>query len=283
MTHEKTVRTAAFCYRHGQVAEVTDVLADEVPVALEYNGFPCTVLLATPDDLVDLAVGFSLTAGIVAAAEELSVSLVEPLPEGWRIAVQISSERFDGLMRKRRVPSGLAGVKESSLLQADGKADAVCDEAGWFTPMQLYDGFAQMENQQVLRTQTGATHAAAWMDETGRVALIREDVARHNALDKLIGAMARKGMGFSSGAVLVTSRASHEMVRKCVAAGVKVLAAISAPTALAVRVAKAAGMTLAAFVRTEGHTVYAGPERLCGKWQAVQEKQDFTDAEGETR
>lgn len=280
---KKTLPVAAFRYRHGQVAEVTDVLAVEAPVVLEYNGFPYTVLLATPHDLTDLAVGFSLTEGIVAVVEELSVSSIELLPEGWRIAVQISSERFDGLMRKRRVPSGLAGVKESSLLQADGKMDAACDEAGWFTPAQLHGGFAQMENQQVLRTQTGATHAAAWMDENGQVALIREDVARHNALDKLIGALARKGMGFSSGAVLVTSRASHEMVRKCVAAGVKVLAAISAPTALAVRVARDAGMTLAAFVRQDGHAVYAGPERLCGKGQFVREKQEFTDAKAETR
>lgn len=279
MMHERTVRVRAWRCCDGQLAEVTDVLAVETPVYLEYNGVPYTVLLATPEDLADLAVGFSLTEGIAADAAEVFVSFVEPLPEGWRIVMQISEACFDGLMRKRRVPPGWAGVKESSLLQAD----AACDEAGWFTPMQLYDGFAQMENQQALRMQTGATHAAAWMDETGRVTLIREDVARHNALDKLIGALARKGMGFSSGAVLVTSRASHEMVRKCVAAGVRVLAAVSAPTALAVRAAEAAGLTLAAFVRHTGHTVYACPERLCGKRPDGQEEQENTDAEGETR
>lgn len=284
MTHERTAPVAALRYREGQLAEVTDVLPTEVPVMLEYNGVPYTVLLATPDDLVDLAVGFSLTEGIVAKASEVSVSLVEPLPEGWRVAMQIDGACFDRLMQRRQAPAGLTGEKGDSLLQANKKAGAVagCDGTGRFTPAQLHGGFAQMEKAQVLRTQTGATHAAAWMDAAGQMALIREDVARHNALDKLIGALARKGVAFSAGAVLVTSRASHEMVRKCTAAGVRFLAAISAPTALAVRAAREAGLTLAAFVRQGGHTVYTCPERLCGEMKTA-EAQENTDAGAETR
>ncbi|MCM1129864.1 MAG: formate dehydrogenase accessory sulfurtransferase FdhD [Alistipes senegalensis] len=279
MAREKTVRVAACCYRHGQFSEVADVLAAEVPVFLEYNGIPYTVLLATPDDLADLAVGFSLTEGIVATAADLSVGMIAPQPEGWRIALQIAGAQVvDRLAEKRCVSFALpCGKRDEGGQAACGALPApVYGEEGLFTPDQLHAGFAQMEAQQVVRTQTGATHAAAWMDATGQVTLIREDVARHNALDKLIGALAQKKEGFSSGAVLVTSRASHEMVRKCVAVGVRVLAAISAPTALAVRVAQDAGMTLAAFVRQTGFTVYTCPARLCGK-------REGTDVREETR
>ncbi|MCM1512716.1 MAG: formate dehydrogenase accessory sulfurtransferase FdhD [Oxalobacter formigenes] len=278
MAHEKTVQVAASCYRHGQFAEVTDVLASEVPVFLEYNGVPYTVLLATPDDLFDLAAGFSLTEGIAATAADLSVNVMEPVPEGWRIDMEIAGAQVDRLVEKRCVSFVLPAGKRDEGVQADGAAlrVPVYGEEGLFMPGQLHAGFAQMEAQQVLRMQTGATHAAAWMDATGKVTLIREDVARHNALDKLIGALAQKKEGFSSGAVLVTSRASHEMVRKCAAVGVRVLAAISAPTALAVRAAQDAGMTLAAFVRQTGFAVYTCPARLCGK-------QEGTDVGEETR
>ena len=278
MAREKTVRVAACCYRHGQFAEVTDVLAAEVPVFLEYNGVPYAVLLATPDDLGDLAVGFSLTEGIVATAADLSVGMIAPQPEGWRIALQIAGTQVDRLAGKRSALLALSGRRRGEGGPAEGVAARVpvSGEDGLFTPDQLHAGFVQMEARQGLRTQTGATHAAAWMDASGKVTLIREDVARHNALDKLIGALAQKKEGFSSGAVLVTSRASHEMVRKCIAVGVRVLAAISAPTALAVRVAQDAGMTLAAFVRQTGHTVYTCPARLCGK-------QENADVGGETR
>lgn len=254
--HEKTVQVAAFRYSQEQLTAVTDVLAEEVPVYLEYNGLPYTVLLATPADLADLAVGFSLTEGVVANASEVSVSLIEPLLEGWRIVMHIAPPCFDRLMQRRR-DAGMASVKSEKTIKADCAAiSEAYTKVGMFTPAQLHSGFAQMEAQQILRMQTGATHAAAWMDETGQVALIREDVARHNALDKLIGAMAQKEKAFSLGAVLLTSRASHEMVRKCTVVGVGILAAISAPTALAVRAAKAAGLTLAAFVRQSSYTIY---------------------------
>ncbi|WAW09337.1 formate dehydrogenase accessory sulfurtransferase FdhD [Oxalobacter vibrioformis] len=264
MEYEKTAFFSGVHYRDGQYAETRDCLAEEVPVALEYNGLSHAVMLATPGDLEDFALGFSLTEGIVVDASELYSCEVWKQTDGIRVAIEIASERFHGLKEKRRNLTGRTGCGlcgTESLEQAVKPLQQVNATAS-FTSAQLHAGFSGMEALQALRKQTGATHAAAWMDAAGRITLVREDVGRHNALDKLIGALVKQEAMLSSGAVLVTSRASYEMVQKCMSVGIGILAAVSAPTALAVRMADKANLTLAGFVRENSHTIYTHPERL---------------------
>jgi FdhD protein len=264
MEYEKTAFFPGSRYRDGTLSGTSDCLAEEVPVALEYNGLSHAVMLATPGDLEDFAMGFSLTEGIITDLSEFYGCETEQVPDGIRVAIDIASERFHGLKDKRR---NLAGRTGCGICGAESLACAVrapqpVTGTASFTVPQLHAGFVQMEALQQLRTETGATHAAAWMDEKGKVTLLREDVGRHNALDKLIGALVRQKMPLVSGAVLVTSRASYEMVSKCAFAGISMLAAVSAPTALAVRIAEKSAMTLIGFVRQGGHTVYSHPGRL---------------------
>jgi len=264
MEYEKTALFFASRFRNGQQTDIQDRLAEEIPVALEYNGLSHAVMLATPGDLEDFALGFSLTEGIVADRSEMYGCEVWQQQDGIRLAIEIASARFHGLKEKRRSLTGRTGCGicgTESLEHAVRQPPAVKSTAS-FTSIQLHAGFEQMEALQQLKRETGATHAVAWMDESGQVALIREDVGRHNALDKLIGALAAQKAPFSSGAVLVTSRASYEMVQKCASVGIGMLAAVSAPTALAVRIAGKAALTLIGFVRQKGHTIYTHPQRL---------------------
>lgn len=264
MEHDKTARVSALRFRQGHSLMTEERLAEEIPVALEYNGLSHAVMLATPADLEDFALGFSLTEGIIEDRSEFYGCEVWQQVDGIRIAVEIASERFHGLKEKRRNLTGRTGCgicgRES--LEYALRAPHPVTSTASFTGQALHAGFVQMETRQKLREETGATHAAAWMDEKGEVMLLREDVGRHNALDKLIGALIRQRVSLSSGAALVSSRASYEMVSKCAFAGIGMLAAVSAPTALAVRVAHQSALTLIGFVREDGHTVYTHPDRL---------------------
>lgn len=264
MEYDKTAHVLASRFRNGAQAMVEEQLAEEVPVALEYNGLSHAVMLATPADLEDFALGFSLTEGIVAAPSDFYGCEIWQQTTGIRLAVEIASECFHGLKEKRRNLTGRTGCGicgTESLDYALRQPPPVTSTAS-FTSAQLHAGFSQMKALQQLRMETGATHGAAWMDKKGDVLLLREDVGRHNALDKLIGALVRQKVPVSSGAALVTSRASYEMVFKCASAGIGMLGAVSAPTALAVRVAGKASLTLIGFVRQGSHTVYTCPQRL---------------------
>jgi len=264
MVLEKTGFFPALHCREGQLSDIRECLAEEVPVALEYNGLSHAVMLATPGDLEDFALGFSLTEGVVADASEFYGCEVNPQVDGIRVAIDIAAARFHELKEKRRTLTGRTGC---GICGAESLAFAVRSlprftGTALFTAGQLHAGFTQMEARQQLRKETGATHAAAWMNETGEVSLLREDVGRHNALDKLIGALIRQKVAASSGAVLVTSRASYEMVSKCAFAGIGVLAAVSAPTALAVRMAERSALTLIGFVRQGACAIYSCPDRI---------------------
>lgn len=242
----------------------TDFVAEEIPAALEYNGISHAVMLVTPSDLEDFALGFSLTEGILTSPEEMYSCEVSGDENGIRVGIEISSERMFGLKERRRTLAGrtscgLCGTE--TLAQAIRIPSAIRSTASFSTKV-MHAAFEQMEKMQQLQHKTGATHAAAWLAADGRVTLIREDVGRHNALDKLIGALYRLKVDISSGAVIVTSRASYEMVQKAASAGIGLLAAVSAPTALAIRIAQTTGLTLVGFVRSTGHVVYTHPERL---------------------
>lgn len=250
--------------KKGTLTIGTDTVAEEVPVALVYNGISHAVMLATPDDLEDFAIGFSLTEGIVNTAKDIyGIDVVEAF-NGIRVEIEIASEQFIHLKERRRNLTGRTGC---GLCGTDSLAQAVKVLPKLAkTPSVAIDailaGFTQMETRQTLKQRTGATHAAAWLSDNGTVSLVREDVGRHNALDKLIGALQVQQIDCSTGTVLVTSRASYEMVQKCVMAGIPTLAAVSAPTALAVHMAEQSGLLLLGFVRGQDYTVYANSQRL---------------------
>ncbi|MET0312411.1 MAG: formate dehydrogenase accessory sulfurtransferase FdhD [Burkholderiaceae bacterium] len=238
-----------------------DLVAVEVPVALEFNGVSHAVMMATPADLEDFALGFSLTEGILEGAAQLHDMEAEEGPQGWTLRLEIASSRFARLKEMRRNLTGRTGCGlcgTESLSHAVRRPEAVPSPHQPFEAAAVARAMANMRGHQPLGSATGSTHAAIWCAADGTVRLGREDVGRHNALDKLIGAMARAGEDPRAGFIAVSSRASYEMVQKTGAARVSLLAAVSGVTALAVDVAAGAGMTLAGFARESGLSVYCG-------------------------
>lgn len=253
-------------WRRGNREEVTDTVACELPVALVYNGISHVVMMATPADLEDFALGFSLTEGILADPRELYDLEVLPQADGIEVAMTIAAERLAALKAVRRNLTGRTGCGlcgAESLQQAVRKPAPV---AGNF-PIDhaaVERAVAQLSAHQPLQTQTGAVHGAAWCDAAGQILALREDVGRHNALDKLIGARCRLAAPWDAGFALISSRASYEMVVKAASQGIAILAAVSAPTALAIELAEAANLTLVGFARPGRHMVYTHPHRITG-------------------
>lgn len=241
-----------------------DDVAEEVPIALEYNGISHAVMLASPYDLEDFALGFSLSEGILKDRSELYECEIVPGAQGIQVQMQIATERFVTLKDKRRNLTGRTGCGlcgAETLAQAVRRPGAVAGSTA-FSATQIYASMKSMQSMQRLQRYTGATHAAAWMNADGSVDLVREDIGRHNALDKLIGAMSDEKRDFTTGAALITSRASYEMVQKSATMGIGFLAAISAPTSLAIQLAEESNVTLVGFVRSNSHVVYAQSHRL---------------------
>lgn len=254
----------ALACRGGVPHAVGDWVADEVPVALQYNGLSHAVMLATPLDLEDFAVGFSLGEGLVEHAEDIRDVEPEETGQGIVLHIEIAPRCLAGLKARRRTLAGrtgcgLCGIE--SLAQVLPRTDRPVAPLA-LEVHALERALGEMRALQALQSATGATHAAAWCTPDGQVNLLREDVGRHNALDKLIGGLARARLDATRGFIAVTSRASYEMVQKAVRAGVGVLAAISAPTALAVRNAEAAGLCLIGFARGADWVAYSATERL---------------------
>ena len=250
--------------RDGVRSASADVLAVEVPVALEYNGISHVVMLASPNDLEDFALGFSLTEGIIAQPSELYEAEVEQRDEGLLVHLHIASERFVALKARRRNMTGRTGcgLCGTEALDQVRRVVSLVEHRHRFADQQLMAGMRAMQALQPMQQQSGATHAAAWMDAQGQVVLVREDVGRHNALDKLIGALVTQGTEFTTGALLITSRASYEMVQKAAIMNIGLVAAISAPTSFAVSLAESAGLTLIGFMRDHSYVIYTHPERL---------------------
>ena len=245
----------------GLEAQAVEVVAEESALAVICNGVPFAVMLATPSDLEDFALGFCLTEGVVASAADFQAMEVVPETEGFSLYVSIPAARAEALAGRRRAMAGRTGCGlcgAETLAQAMPPVPAVRPRAQP-APEALQRAVAGLADRQTLNALTGAVHAAGWADGHGQLHVVREDVGRHNALDKLIGALLRAGVDPASGFAVVTSRASHEMVHKAAVAGIPLLCAVSAPTALAVRTAARAGLTLVGFAREGRHTVYAEP------------------------
>lgn len=249
----------------GHAAADDDWLAEEVPVALEFNGVSHAVMLASPTDLEEFALGFSLCEGIVDTVADLRDVEIDVGADGATLRIEIAPRCFARLKERRRSLAGRTGCGlcgAESLAQAVPPTPRLRVAAAPLRASAVSLAVASLRAGQALGRATGATHAAAWCDAEGAVRLLREDVGRHNALDKLVGALARSGESAGAGFIAVTSRASIEMVHKAAVAGVPLLAAVSAPTALAVERAAAAGLALAGFARGRDMVVYAHPERL---------------------
>jgi len=259
-------------WRDGQRRVVDDWVTEEVPVALEFNGVSHAVMLATPADLEDFALGFGLAEAIFTSAADLYDCEVRHAPQGITVAMEVSSRCFAALKERRRTLAGRTGcgVCGTESLDKVLRPVPVIEPATQIHSTAIARAMREMREHQVLCRATGAVHAAAWCSTDGAVLLAREDVGRHNALDKLIGAMARAGTDSASGFIAVTSRASVEMVQKAAIAGAAVLAAVSAPTSLAVDAANSAQMGLVGLARQGNLVVYAHAERVVFAEQGIE-------------
>ncbi len=241
-----------------EAAETADVLAEETAVALVYNGISHVVLMATPADLEVLALGFSLSEGILTKAGELYGIETKPSCNGIEVHLEIAAARFHALKARRRNMGGrsgcgLCGIDSLAAVQPDLPVVA---RSRTIRNADIQTALNGLEAHQTLRNLTGSVHGAAWV-ENGRIVRLFEDVGRHNALDKLLGFMARQETDPQQGFVLISSRASYEMVAKAAMLGIGAVAAVSAPTALAVRLAEQAGITLIGFAKPQQFTVYS--------------------------
>ncbi|WP_345797249.1 formate dehydrogenase accessory sulfurtransferase FdhD [Castellaniella sp. MT123] len=251
--------------QEAQATAAQDAIACEQAVALEYNGIAHATLLASPLHIEELALGFSFTEGIVQAASDVLDLDVETTPLGLIVRLTIVNARLHALKQRRRT---LAGSTGCGLCGVQSLAQVPRDLPPLPRPVQpwrraaIVRALRELRQHQPLHNLTGATHAAAWADAHGKPGWIYEDVGRHNALDKLIGRLLREPVDRGAGFVVVSSRASFEMVQKAHAAGIGALIAVSAPTTLAVRLAQSARMMLAGFARDGRFTIYSHPDYL---------------------
>ncbi len=241
-----------------------DELAEEVPVALVYNGISHVVMMATPKDLELFAVGFSLSEGIIENRAEIYGMDVLPACNGLEVRIELSSRRFMALKERRRALAGRTGCGVCGVEQLDdvGRPVAPLPFTQTFSLKYLDLALEHLNDVQPVGRMTGCTHAAAWVMPDGKLVGGLEDVGRHVALDKLLGKRAGEGDSWHQGAVLVSSRASYEMVQKAAMCGVEILFAVSAATTLAVEVAERCNLTLVGFCKPGRATIYTHPQRL---------------------
>lgn len=241
-----------------------DEVAEEVPVALVYNGISHVVMMASPKDLEHFAVGFSLSEGIIESPQDIYGMDVVPSCNGLEVQVELSSRRFMGLKERRRALAGRTGCGVCGVEQLNdiGKPVQPLPFTQTFDLANLDNALRHLNDFQPVGQLTGCTHAAAWIQPSGHLAGGHEDVGRHVALDKLLGRRAIEGETWQQGAVLVSSRASYEMVQKSAMCGVEILFAVSAATTLAVEVAERCNLTLVGFCKPGRATIYTHPQRL---------------------
>ena len=241
-----------------------DFLAEEVPVALVYNGISHVVMMASPKDLELFAIGFSLSEGIIEHPQEIYGMDVVQACNGLEVQIELSSRRFMGLKERRRALAGRTGCGVCGVEQLNdiGKPVVPLPFTQTFNLANLNKALEHLNDVQPIGQLSGCTHAAAWVLPSGDIVGGHEDVGRHVALDKLLGRRARESEIWQQGAALVSSRASYEMVQKSAMCGVEILFAVSAATTLAVEVAERCNLTLVGFRKPGRATIYTHPQRL---------------------
>lgn len=266
-------RVERSCWRGQIISGGGRVLPEEMPVAFTYDGSSHAVMMATPADLEDFAIGFSLSEGVVQKADQIETLEIIPGEQGIELRMFLASPQTDTLRRRRRYRAGptgcgLCGIE--SLTEALPALPPVRSQLR-VTADTVRAALRDLALHQHLNRQAHALHAAAFCRE-GHELILREDVGRHNALDKLAGALARHGIPTDSGFVVLSSRVSIEMVQKAAVMGTPIVVALSAPTAFAVRACEAAGLTLVAIAREDSFEVFTHPERIGGdsSWPSAQ-------------
>lgn len=251
-------------WRDGVVTHAHDQVAEEQPIALTYQGIPHVVMMATPAYLEELGVGFTLTEAIVQQASEINSVELHRESGALEVRINIKAERFSKLLEQRRNLTGRTGcgVCGAETIEQAVRHPAPVGAGMTLGASDLHRALAALPEWQSLNAKTGSVHAAAWALPGKGIQVLREDVGRHNALDKVLGALTQARMDCTQGYLIITSRASYEMVQKAATVGITLLVAVSAPTALAIRLADEANMTLVGFARPHQHVVYTHPERL---------------------
>ncbi len=261
---EPTISVPCSIWRQNGVTVGKRIIPEETAVAFTYDGGSYAVMMATPHDLQDFAFGFSFTEGVISSPGDIrQIDIVEH-DSGMELRMWLTEPRAGALSERRRY---LAGPTGCGLCGIDSLDEAVrppkrVAEGPTFAPADIMRALELLPPRQELNLQTRAVHAAAFWHPAGGLIAVREDVGRHNALDKLAGALLRERVAVSGGMVLLTSRVSVEMVQKTAAIGAPVIVAVSAPTALAIRTAEAAGITLVAVARGDGFEIFANPGRI---------------------
>ena len=265
MTRPPITRISRIAHRNHETRSASRVVPEEVPVAFSFAGTTHAVMMASPADLEDFALGFSLTEGIIASADEIESIEVEEAGAGIDIQIRLKDKantRFEARRRRLAGPvgCGLCGIESIDeamrAVTPIGSSALTLDAGGISRAIRL------LTEAQPLHNETHAVHAAGFYCPASGVVAAREDVGRHNALDKLAGALARESIDGASGAIVITSRVSVEMVQKAAAIGAPILIAVSAPTALAIRTAEDAGMTLVALARGDDFEIFTHPDRI---------------------
>ena len=254
--------------KNGTKRDSVECIAEETPIAMVFNGISHVVMMATPDNLEDFAKGFSISENIVSDIEEIYSIEVNRTDVGIEIDINISNEAFNKLKDKRRnligrTGCGLCGAESLNQVFNHHNSIQAITQQSVFSAKNILLALDHLSKHQIIQQQTGATHAAALCNQDGKILFIREDVGRHNALDKLIGAFYNHDtLNIKNPFIIISSRASYEMIQKAAVLKVALVVAISAPTALAVRLANKLGITLLGFARGKNYNIYTHKERI---------------------
>ncbi len=263
-TPSPTLRVECLARRHDVTARSSRVVPEETPIAFTYGGSTHAVMMATPADLEDFAMGFAITEGLVDRAEDAGEVEILASDAGIELRTWLGGDRQEAYASRRRSMAGPTGCGLCGIesLEAATRSLPTLDNTLTIHAEALIEAMARLPDAQTINRETRAVHAAAFWSPAADALIVREDVGRHNALDKLAGALARQGLAASQGVVLMTSRISVELVQKAARIGAPIIAAVSAPTALAVRSAEKCGMTLVAVMRGRDFEIFTHPGRI---------------------